>query len=154
MIEFSSMQVSLWVNKRNPSFKEALNPHGLSCASHIHQIKVDEPLLRVAYEFWIPSCHVFQFNGIELCPTTKEFGAIMSESDFGSIILSTLEEDLSELAHQVLEVNLSIAKKSCKPRMFKIFVVFNYFLKKALPLMGTGLTFNFVAGFFLVYGSH
>ena len=41
----------------------------------------------------------------------REFGAIMGECDFGSIILPTLEEDFSDLAHQVLGVYLFMAKR-------------------------------------------
>ena len=62
MSEFSPLEVSLWVNMLNLNFKDTLIPLGLSCISHIHQIKVDEPLLHIATEFWIPTDHVFQFN--------------------------------------------------------------------------------------------
>ena len=62
MSEFSPLEVSLWVNMLNLNFKDTLIPLGLSCISHIHQIKVDEPLLHTATEFWIPTGHVFQFN--------------------------------------------------------------------------------------------
>ena len=58
------MEVSLWFSKLNPNFKDALIPFGLFYASHIVQTKVNEPLLCAAIEFWIPSCHFFQFNGV------------------------------------------------------------------------------------------
>ena len=60
------MEVSLWVSKLNPNFKDALIPLSFSYAFHILQIRIDEPLLYVATEFHIPTCHVFQFNGVEL----------------------------------------------------------------------------------------
>ena len=50
---------------------------------------------------------------MELCPTLKEFGAIMGELDLGAIILPTLEEDLSDLAYPLLRVPLAIAKRWC-----------------------------------------
>ena len=75
---------------------------------------MNEPLLLAVTEFWIPTLHVFQFNGVELCPILKEFGAIMGEHDFGAIILPTLEEDLFDLAHQLLGVPLAMAKRWCK----------------------------------------
>ena len=71
MAEFTSLEVSMWINKLNLNFKDALIPLGLSCISFFQQIKVDEPLLCVATEFWIPTRHVFQFNGVKLCPTLK-----------------------------------------------------------------------------------
>ena len=37
------------------------------------QIRVDEPLLHAAANYWVPTQHVFHFNGVELCPTIKEF---------------------------------------------------------------------------------
>ena len=91
MAKFTPLKVSLWINKLNLNFKDAIIPLGLSCISFFHQIKVNEPLLHAAAEFWIPTQHFFQFNGVELCPTIGEFGVIMGEYDFGAIILPTLE---------------------------------------------------------------
>lgn len=105
------LQGSKRINKLNLNFKYALILLGLSCTSYFHQIKVDEPILRAGTEFWVPTQHVFQFNGVELCHAIEEFGAIMGEHDFGAIILPTLEEDLSDLAHQLLGVHLSMAKR-------------------------------------------
>ena len=45
----------MWINKLNLNFKDALIPLGLSYISFFHQIKVDEPFLRAATEFWIPA---------------------------------------------------------------------------------------------------
>ena len=53
--ELTSLGVSMWINKLNLNFKDALIPLGLSYISFFHQIKVDEPLLRAAIEFWIPA---------------------------------------------------------------------------------------------------
>lgn len=108
MAKFSPMEVSLQVSKLNPNFKDALILLGLSCASHILQTNIDEPFLHAAAEFWVPICHVFQFNGVELCHTIKEFGTITGECDFGSSILPTLKEDLSVLAHQSLRAHQSL----------------------------------------------
>ena len=124
MTEFTPFKVSLWINKLNLNFKDALIPLSLSYTSHIHQTKVDEPLLHAAPKFWVPTWHVFQFNGIELCLTIEEFGAIMGEYDFGAIILPTLEEDLFELAHQLLGVHLSMAKRWCKSNKLNVSMVF------------------------------
>ena len=125
MSEFSPHEVSLWVNKLNLNFKDTFIPLGLSCISHIHQIEVDDPLLHIATEFWIPTSHVFQFNGIKLCPTIEEFGVIMGECEFGVIILP-LEEDLSELTHQLLGIHLSMAKRWSKSKKLNVFMVFKY----------------------------
>ena len=101
----------MWINKVNLNFKDALIPLGLSFIPFFHQIKGNEPLLRAATEFWIPTWHVFQFNDVELCPTLEELGAIMGEDYFGAIILPTHEEDLFDLAHQLLGVPLAMAKR-------------------------------------------
>ena len=120
MAEFTPFEVSLWINKLNINFKDALIPLGLSYTSHIHQTKVDEPFLHATPKFWVPTWHVFQFNGVELCLTIEEFGAIMGEYNFGAIILPTLEEDFSELAHQLLGVHLSMAKRWCKSNKLNV----------------------------------
>ena len=133
MAEFTSFEVSLWINNLNLNFKYAFIPLGLSFTSHIHQTKLDEPSLRAIIEFWIPTHRFFQFNGVELCPTIEEFGAILGEFDFDAIILPSLEEDLSELAHQLLGVHLSMAKRWCKSSKLNVFMVFKYFSKKDVP---------------------
>ena len=79
MAEFSPLEVSAWIKKLGPSFKEALIPFGLSCIFPYHQIKVEEPLLHAAANFWIPTQHVFHFNGVKICPTLEEFSAIMGD---------------------------------------------------------------------------
>ena len=83
--------------------------------SFYDQFKVNEPFFRVAAGFWIPTRHVFHFNGMELWPTLKEFGAIMGKLGLGSIIAPTLEEDLSYMVHRLLGVPLAMAKKWCTP---------------------------------------
>jgi len=115
MVEFTSLEVSMWINKLNLNFNYALIHLGLSCISSFHQIKVDEPLLRATTKLWIPTQHVSQFNDMELCPTLKEFGVI---------ILLTLKEDLSDLAHQLLGVPLAMAKRWCKSNKLNVFMVF------------------------------
>ena len=66
MADFTSLEVSMWINKLNLNFKDALIPLCLSCISFLHQIKVDELFLYAAIELWIPTQHPFQFNGVEL----------------------------------------------------------------------------------------
>ena len=73
---------------------------------------------------------------MESCPTLEEFGAIMGEYDYGVIILHTLEEDLSNLTHQILGVHLSMAKRRYKSNKLHISMVFKYFSKKNVPLTG------------------
>ena len=85
MAEFTHLVVSTWLKKFSPSFKDALIPFGLSCIFPYHQIKVDEPLLRATAKFWILTRHVFQFNGVELCPTLEEFSAITGESEVSTL---------------------------------------------------------------------
>ena len=131
------------------SFKDAFIPLGLSCISFFHQIKVDEPLLHAATEFWILTWRVFQFNGVELCPTVEEFGAIMGEHDFSAIIL--LDEDLTDLAHQILGVPLAMAKRWCKSIKLNVFIVFKNFSKKDLSDHLNAFCLCILARFFLVH---
>ena len=86
------------IKKLDPSFKDALIPLSLSCIFPYHQIKVNEPFLRAAAKFWIPTRHVFQFNGMELCLTLEEFSAIVGKSNIHSLILPTTYKDFSIMA--------------------------------------------------------
>ena len=127
MVEFAPLEVSMWINNLNLNFKDSFIPLSFSCISIFHQIKVNEHLMCVSIEFWIPTQHFFQFNGVELCPSLDKFDAIMGEHDFGAIILPTLKEDLSKLAHQLLRVPLAMAKRFCKSNKLNAFMVFKYF---------------------------
>ena len=98
MEEFTPLEVSAWIKKLGPTFKDTIIPLGLSCISFYHQIKVNEHFHCAAIEFWIPTWNILHFNGVELCPILEEFGAIMGEPDLGSIITPTFE-DLSDMAH-------------------------------------------------------
>ena len=116
---------------------------------------MNEPLLRATTKFWIPTWHVFQFNGVELCHTLEEFCAIMGKYDLGAlchtleefcaimgkydlgaIILPTIEEHLSDLTYQLLGVHLAIANRWCKSNKLNVSMVFKYFSKKDVPLAG------------------
>ena len=97
---------------------------------------MNEPLPRAATEFLVFTHHVFQFKGVELFPTIEEFGAITGEHNFGAIILSTLKEDLSNLVHKLLGVHLAMPKRWCKSNKLNVSMVFKYFSKKNVPLIG------------------
>ena len=97
MAKNSPLNVSTWIRKLGPDFKDFIAPYGLSCSLSYHQIRVDEPLLRVVANYWVPSRHVFRFNGIELCPTIEEFVAIMGEPKIDDLIFPTMGGDLPSL---------------------------------------------------------
>ena len=82
-------------------FKNFVAPYGLSCIFPYHQIRVDESLLYAATNYWVPSWHVFYFNGIELCPTIEEFAAIMGEPKINDLIFPTVGGDLPFVASYV-----------------------------------------------------
>ena len=97
---------------------------------------MNEPLLHAATEIWIPTQHVFQFNGLKLCLTLEEFDVITGKHDFSAVILPTLKEDLSDLAHQLLGVPLAMAKRWYKSDKLNVHMVFKYFSQKDVPLVG------------------
>ena len=73
---------------------------------------------------------------MELCSTLEEFGAIMCEHNLGAIFLPTLEEDLSNLANQLLRVHLAMTKRWCNSDKLNVFMFFKHFFKKDVPLAG------------------
>ena len=97
MVENSPLDVSTWIRKLGPDFKDSIAPYGLSCIFPYHQIGVDEPLLHAAANYQVPSRHVFCFNRIELCPTIEEFAAIIGELEIDDLIFPTMGGDLSSL---------------------------------------------------------
>ena len=101
MAENSPLNVSAWIRKFGPDFKDSIAPYGLSCVFPYHQIRVDKPFLRVTANYWVPFRHVFRFNGIELCPTILEFGAIMGELEIDDLIFPTMGGDLPSLLQVV-----------------------------------------------------
>ena len=79
MAKLSPLEVSAWIRKLGPSFKEVVIPYGLSCIFSYHQTKVDKPLLHAPANYCTPTWHVFQFSGVEICPTLEGFSAIIGE---------------------------------------------------------------------------
>ena len=57
--------------------------------------------------------HVFHFNGIELCPTIKEFGAIIGKPEINDLIFPTMGEDLPSLLQVVLAIFSTMTNRWC-----------------------------------------
>ena len=93
---------------------------------------VDEPLLCVGANYWVPSRHVFHFNGIELCPTIKEFSAIMGEPEIDDLIFHTMGGDLPSLLQVVSGVPATTANRWCILGKLNLRLVFDYFSGLAL----------------------
>ena len=73
----SPLNVSAWIKRLGPDFKDSIAHYSFSCVFPYHQIRVDEPFLHDVTNHWVLTQHVIRFNGVELCPTIEEFGAIM-----------------------------------------------------------------------------
>ena len=78
-----------------------------------HQIKVDESLLHAAINYWVPTRHVFCFNGVELYPTIEEFHAIMGELEINNLFFPTMCGDLPSLLQVVLGIPPAMANRWC-----------------------------------------
>ena len=97
---------------------------------------MNEPLLCAATKFWIPTRHVFQFNGVEICLTLEESSAIMGEPDISTLILPTTDEDFSDLAHQLLGIPLAMAQRWCMLNKLNVHMVLMYISQSNVPLAG------------------
>ena len=62
MVKNSPLNVLTWIRMLGLDFKDSIAPYGLSCVFPYHQIRVDEPLLHVAINYWVPTRYVFCFN--------------------------------------------------------------------------------------------
>ena len=136
MAKFSPLEVLAWIKKFGPSFIEALILFGVSCIFPYHQIKVDEPLLHAAANFWIPTQHVFHFNDMEICPTLEEFSAIMGKPETSTFILHTTSKDFANLAHDLLGISLVVVQQWCTLNHLNIHMVFAYFSQLVVPVIG------------------
>ena len=132
MVENSPFDVSTWIRRLGPDFKDSIAPYSLSCIFPYHKIRVDEPLLRVAVNYRVPSQDVFHFNGIELCPTIEEFGAIMCELEIDDLIFPTMGGDLPSLLQVVLGVPIAMENRWCVFGKLNLRLFFEYFSGLAL----------------------
>ena len=94
---------------------------------------MDGPLLLVVANYWVPSRHVFCFNGIELCPTIEEFAAIMGELEIDDLIFPTMGGDLPSLLRVVLGILETTANRVCVFGKLNLRLVFDYFSNLGLP---------------------
>ena len=69
-----------------------------------------EPLICATSNYWIPTQHVFQFNGVEICPTLEEFSAIMGEPSVNDLVFPIMGGDLPTLIQALLGVPFEKAK--------------------------------------------
>ena len=118
MAENSPLDVSTWIRRLGPDFKDSIAPYGLSCVFPYHQIRVDEHLFHATANYWIPTWHVFYFNGVELYPIIEEFGAIMGR-------------DLPSLLQVVFGVPLAMANRWCIFGKLNLSLVFAHFSSSA-----------------------
>ena len=122
---------------------------------------MDEPLIRVAANFWIPTRHVFQFNGVEICSTIEEFSAIMGEPNFSILIRPTIGKDFVDLAHDLLGISLAMALRWCMLNKLNSCLVLAYFSQLAVPVAGrarshylNALCLCLLARYFLVHETY
>ena len=134
MVENSSLDVSTWIGRLGPDFKDSIALYGFSCVFPYHQIRVDEPLLRATANYWVLTRHVFRFNGKELCPNIEEFGAIMGEPKIDNLIFPTMAGDLPSLLQVVLCVPLAMANRWCVFGKLNLSLVFAHFSNLAIPV--------------------
>ena len=137
MAKNSPLDVSAWIRRLGLDFKDSITPYGLSCIFPYHQIRVDEPLLRAAANYWVPSRHVFSFNKIELCPIIEKFAAIMGEPKIDDFIFPSMGGDLPSLLRVLLDVPAAIANRWCVFGKLNLKLVFEYFFSSTL-LEGKG----------------
>ena len=95
---------------------------------------MDEPLLRASTIYWVPSRHVFHFNGIELCLTIEEFATIMGEPKIDDLIFPTMGGDLPSLLRVVLAILETIANRWCIFGKLNFRLVFDYFSSSGIPV--------------------
>ena len=88
---------------------------------------MDKPLLHAAANYWVPSRHVFHFNGIELCPTIEEFAAIIGEPKIDDLIFPTMGGDLPSLLQVVLGIPETTANRWYVFGKLNLRLVFDYF---------------------------
>ena len=154
MVENSSLDVSAWIRRLDLDFKDSITPYGLSCVFPYHQIRVDEPLLLAAANYWVPSQHVFCFNGIELCPTIEEFGTIMGEPEINDFIFPIMGGDLPSLLQVVLGEPSTMANRWYVFGKLNLRLVFKYFSDSALPTDERPHSYFLLARYFLFQKSY
>ena len=133
MAENSPLDVSTWIRRLGTNFKDSIAPYGLSCVFQYHQIRMDKPLFRAAANYWVPTWHVFHFNGVELCPTIKEFCAIMGELEIDNLVFPTMGRDLPFLLQVVLGVPLATTNRCCIFGKLNLSLVLHNFLTSPFP---------------------
>ena len=129
MVKNSTLDVLAWIRRLSPDFKDSITPYGLSCVFPYNQIRVDEPLLPAIANYWVPTWHIFHFNGIELCPTI-------------------MGEDLPFLLQVALDVPSATANRWCVFSKLNLRLVFEYFSSSGF-LMGERPHSYFLHAFYL-----
>ena len=107
---------------------------------------MDKPLLHAATNYWVPSRHVFCFNGIKICPTIEEFSAIMGEPEINDLIFPTMGRDLLSLLRVVLGVLAATANRWCVFEKLDL-----QFLLKPILFLNDTIRFEFSSWRFILF---
>ena len=89
MEAFLIENLTSWISSLDGSEKLNFRGFGLNALFTLSRTPLHLPFLRVVAKFWNPVTHVFSFGGQEMCPTFKDFQALM-ESKCNEEILPQL----------------------------------------------------------------
>ncbi|KAI8535298.1 hypothetical protein RHMOL_Rhmol10G0163100 [Rhododendron molle] len=93
-----------WLNSFNSLDRLHFKSFGMDFLFSLRQIPVNFSFLRAATSLWDPAFHVFRFRREELCPTIKEFVAIIGHSDREGIIVPNPLFNQGNLLKDLLQV--------------------------------------------------
>ena len=97
MAKNSPLDVSAWIRRLGPDFKDSITPYGLSCIFPYHQIRVDDPLLCAAANYWVPSQHVSTLMEQNYTPLSRNLLLLwvnQTELEIDDLIFPTMGGDL------------------------------------------------------------
>ena len=104
--------------------------------------------------------HVFEFNGVEVCPTLEEFSAIMEEPSVNDLVFPTMCGDLPTLIQALLGVPLEKPKQWCIFSKMNVRLIFAYFSRLTIPTTDipcsqflNAFCLCILASYFLVHGT-
>ena len=86
--------------------------------------------LRAAMKFWDTKDHVFWFNIVELCPTIKEFFAILGYEFGKNFVVVSCDPKQREILSDTLGISTSITSSIIKGHMVNLHVVVTRLIDK------------------------
>ena len=149
-----------WVRSFDFSIKTNFTAFKLEGIKALRNVKIKWDFLHAVVKFWDPEDDVFWFNTVELCPTIKEFSAILGYDPSKKSVVVSCDPRHKEYLSDALGLPTSITDSMMEGHMVNLCGIISWLIDKRIYGVtdnmhkNFGLSLCFVRELLLCSGRH